>query len=318
MKAMLYKKYGGPEVLHPGNVPKPQPKANEVLVKNHYTTVTAGDYRLRKADPFIIRFMGGFNTPKQPILGHEFSGEVVEVGDAVSKFKVGDRVFGSTEFNSAAYAEYICMEEDAGIAQIPEGITDEQAAATPIGAGTALHFLQKAEVKAGEHVLVYGASGSVGSYAVQLAKHMGAQVTAVCSGRNADLMKEIGADVVIDYKTEDYTKGTQRYDVIFDAVGETTYSAGQYVMNEKGRFIACNITKDGMLYMMLAPLIGSKKVIGGVALTNAEMMDQLVPLLKDGAIKPVIDRCYDFEDLPKAHAYADTGRKRGNVTIKVA
>src|SRR5438477_6839284 len=246
MKAAVYTRYGSPDVLEIKDVEKPVPADNEVLVRVHATTVCAADWRMRKADPFMVRFMNGLWRPKRfNILGAEFAGRVEFVGKAVTRFRAGDEVFGSPGFKFGAHAECICLPEDGLLAMKPVNMTFEEAAAVLFGGFSALHFLRKAKVHAGQKVLVYGASGSVGVFAVQLAKHFGASVTGVCSTANLDLVKSLGADHVIDYTREDFSKGGQKYDIVFDTVGKS------------GTTRSLKVLKPGGAYVQIAPTSAS-------------------------------------------------------------
>jgi len=302
MKAIVATKYGGPEVLQLQEVQKPTPKANEILIKVHATTVSAGDFRMRSftvPPAFWIpaRIALGLTKPKQPIYGMELAGEVEAVGNDVTKFKVGDQVFASTLTESfGGYAEYKSFPEQGMVASKPANITYEEAAALPIGATTALRLLRKGNIQRGQKVLIYGASGSVGSYAIQLAKYFGAEVTGVCSTSSVDVVKSLGADHVIDYTKEDFSSRVERYDVIFDTVAK--FPKSQY-----SKILAPNGT-----YVTMAKL-GTK-----------ENMDNLViikELIEAGEIKAFIDRCYPLEQIAEAHRYVDTGHKKGNVVIRV-
>ena len=302
MKAIVATQYGPPEVLQLKEVEKPTPKDNEVLIKVHATTVTAADFRMRSftvpAPVWIpARLALGLTKPRQPVFGSELSGEVEAVGRSVTRFKAGDRVFASTlTENFGGYAEYKCMPEDAMMAIKPANITHEEAAALPIGATTALRLLRKGDIQRGQKVMIYGASGSVGTYAVQLAKHFGAEVTGVCSRTNMDLVKSLGADHVIDYAQEGFGSREERYDRIFDTVAKLPGSLAARFLKPDGVFtsIARLSTKESM-----------------------ESLAAIRELAEAGSIKAFIDRCYPLEQMVEAHRHIDTGHKRGNVAIRV-
>lgn len=318
MKAAVYSSYGAPDVLQLTEVARPTPKPNEVLIRIHATTVTSGDVRLRKADPFAVRLFFGLFKPKHPILGHEVAGVVEAVGSAVTRFREGDRVFGSTGMSSGTYAEYICLPEDGAIAHTPEQVPHGEAATLTVGALTARHFLNAAELKWGEHVLIHGASGSIGTAAVQLAKSMGATVTAVCSTANVDLMRRLGADHVIDYRREDFTQGSTRYDVIFSTVGQTTYAASKHLLKDGGRYVTSQGASSDYWHMLRSKLFGGHKVIGGVSSGGEEGIQELRALIATGELRAVIDRHYPLQAIVEAHRYVEQGHKKGNVVIDVA
>lgn len=318
MQAVIVTKYGSPEVLQVENVPQPRPKDNEVLIKIHASTVTTGDCVTRKGEPFIARFFTGLRKPKG-ILGSELAGEIVAVGKDVTEFKQGDKVFGSTGMTSGANAEYICLPQDGIIALKPNNVSYEEATAIPFGATTALAFLRdKGEIQCGQKVMIYGASGSVGSAAVQIAKYFGAEVVGVCSGTNVEMVKALGADKVIDYTKDDTIKYGNDYDIIFDAVGKTTYANCKALIKPDGRFISVALTPELVFQSLWTSVVGRKKVKWGIIFGNVEDLHYVQTLMQSGAIKAVVDRCYPIDAIGDAHRYVDTGRKKGNVVIKVA
>lgn len=323
MKAVVATKYGPPEVLQLQEVEKPTPKANEILVRVHATTVNAGDYRMRSftVPPLFwlpARITLGFTKPKNPIFGMELAGEVEATGKDVMRFKVGDQVFASTlEENFGAHAEYKCLPEDAAVVTKPQHVSDEEAATLSISANTALYFLKKGNIQPGQKVLIHGASGAVGTFAVQLAKYFGAEVTGVCSTTNVELVKLLGADRVIDYTQEDFTKNGECYDIIFDAAGKTTFSQCKSALKDKGVYLHTGMVLSeikGLWYSMTT----GKQVIGGIAATSTEALVFLKELMGSGRLKPVIDRCYPLEQVVEAHRYVEQGHKKGNVVITVA
>ncbi|MEM9053391.1 MAG: NAD(P)-dependent alcohol dehydrogenase [Bacteroidota bacterium] len=304
MKAVTYQKYGTPDVLSISDLPKPEPAANEIQVKIHYTTVTSGDVRLRASDfPSLVwlpaRLIFGLFKPKKQVLGHEFSGVVEEVGQDVSKFKVGDEVIGTTTMlPMGSYAEYVKVPEkwkSGVIHSKPNSLSFEESAALPIGSMTALFLLDKSGLDSKKTALIYGASGSVGTSAVQIAKIMADSVSAVCGSRNTEMVKKLGAASVMDYANDEYLKTDERYDVIFDAVGKMKKSNAKKLIRPGGKFVSVNM------------ITGEKE----------EHISQIVRWADEGKIVPVIDREYSLQDVPDAHRYVDTGRKIGNVVIKV-
>jgi len=321
MKAAVYSKYGPPDVVRIENVEKPAPKDNEVLVRIHATTVCAADWRMRKADPFIIRFINGLWRPKKVlILGMEFAGIVESVGKAVTRFGKGDQVFGSSGMKFGAHAEYACLSE--GLLAIkPVNMTLEEAAAVLFGGVSALHFLRKAKIQAGQKVLIYGASGSVGVFALQLAKHFGAHVTAVCSTANLKLVKSLGADEVVDYTREDFSRTGRVYDIVFDTVGKSGFSRSLKSLKRGGFYVL--VGGSGHLSSILGSILrgmwvsmtGAAKVITGVASATPEDQSFLKGLIEAGKLRTVIDRRYSLEEIAEAHRYVEAGHKKGHVVI---
>jgi NADPH:quinone reductase-like Zn-dependent oxidoreductase len=316
VKAIVYDRYGPPEVLRRDDVERPVPSADEVLVRVRATTVTRTDAGLRSAEYVISRFVTGLVRPKQRILGLEFAGEVAEIGSAVREFSVGDRVFG---VRTGAHAEYVCVRESGALARMPSGMTFEEAAAVCDGAELALACLRKAGPLEGRAVLVYGASGSVGTAAVQLAKHFGANVTAVCNTKNVALVRSLGADTVIDYEQEDFTKNGETYDVLFDAVGKHSFRRSRRSLKPGGTFVDTDL--GFMWHVPLLALatrwIGSKRVALGITKYTKEDVLFLKELIEGGEYRAVIDRTYPLEDVVEATRYVETGQKTGNVVLTV-
>ena len=323
MKAIVIEQYGGPDVLQLREIEQPTAKANEVLIKVHATTVSAADWRLRSATfpkGFTIpaRLALGVFRPRRQVLGSELAGEIVAIGEDVTKFQVGDRVFAHPGSALGCYVEYRTMPEDGKLARIPEGLSYEKAAALSFGGSTALNFLRhQGRIQAGESVLIIGASGSVGSAAVQLGKQFGAEVTGVCSTRNLELVRSLGADDVIDYTQEDFTKNGDTYDLIFDAVGHADFRSCRDSLNEGGRLLLVVAGLPQLLQIPWASMTSTRRVLTGDTTGRAEDLLFLKELVEAGAYEPIIDRCYAFDEVADAHAYVDTGRKRGNVVLRV-
>ncbi len=316
MRAVDCSEYGAPEVLQIVTLEIPEPAKDELLIRVHSTSVNSGDVRMRKADPWAIRLIFGFKKPRHSILGTSFSGEVVKIGENVRNYQIGDSVFGSTGMRFGTYAEYLCLQESATLSLKPESISHSEAATIPFGGTTALHFIQKSNIQSGQKVLIYGASGAVGSAAMQLAKSKGAVVTAVCSGLNGDLMKELGADHVIDYTKEDFFTLTERYDVIYEAVNKLSFSKSILALKKNGVLILGAAGFPQMLRAGFARMTGCNILTGVIKESAAEMI-VLKDLVDSGQFKPVVDCIFPLEEIAEAHRYVDLGHKRGNVAIRV-
>ncbi|RWZ54475.1 NAD(P)-dependent alcohol dehydrogenase [Halobacillus fulvus] len=302
MKAVVCTRYGPPEVLQIEEVAKPVPKADQILVKVYATAVNSGDLRVRSLDVpafgrFPMQLILGFQKPRKPVLGIAFAGEVAEIGSHVKQFKVGDRVYAMAGMRMGGYAEYACVPENGCVHFIPEKASFEEAASLPFGATTALHFLRKVNIERANSILIYGASGAVGTAAVQIARYYGAEVTAICSSKNADLVKELGADHWIDYTDPDFVQKCEMYDAVFDAVGKWKKKEADALLYQGGRYTS---------------------VAGyGVARELKQDLVLLNSIYESGDFKAVIDKVYPMEDIVEAHRYVDSGRKRGNVVVRV-
>jgi len=321
MKAIVSTRYGSPDVLQLQQVAQPTPKDNEVLIRVRAASVTPSDCAMRKGDPFIVKLIYGLNKPRLTIGGVEFAGDIAAVGKDVTTFKAGDAVMGMSPDHFGAYAEYLCLPEAKAMIAKPVGISYEDAAAIVDGATTALTFLRDvAKVQRGQTVLINGASGAVGAAAVQLARHFGAVVTGVCSTRNLEMVKKLGADHVIDYTQDDFTQGGQTYDVIFDAVGKRSFRECKRALTKNGVYMTTVPTLAIVFAVLRTMVAGGRKAKFATAglMQNKANLSFLAGLSEADALKAVIDRCYPLEATAEAHRYVDTGRKRGNVVIQVA
>lgn len=317
MRAAVYRRYGPPEVVQIEDVPMPVPKDDEILVRVRATTVSAADWRFRRPSPFLIRLMNGVWRPKKvKVLGAELSGTVESVGKNVTRYAAGDQVFGTPGLNWGAHAEYICIPESGLLAEWPRNLPLEDAAAVLFGGLTALCFL-RGRVLAGSNVLVYGASSSVGTSAVQLAKHFGARVTAVCSGANVELVKSLGADEAVDYTREDFSRAGRVYDMVFDAVGKSGVRRGMKTLKRGGYSVQATLAPAWNLGAVWMSLTGSAKPVSGVIKPTRDDVLYLKELIEAGKFRPVIDRRYSLEEIAEAHRYAEAGHKKGNVIVMV-
>ncbi len=320
MKAVIYKKYGPPEVAILSEVDKPIAKDDEVLIKVYATTVSRTDSGFRSAEYFVSRFWSGLLRPKYPVLGCEFAGVIEKIGKDVKSFNVGDRVFGYDDKYFGGHAEYLAIAESSAIALIPGSLSFAEAAPISEGAHYALNNIRAAKVSDGQNVLVYGATGAIGSSAVQLLKHFGAIVTAVCNTKNVGLLKSLGADIVIDYQTQDFTKLETKFQFIFDAVGKSSFGRCKQLLTEKGIYISTELGKNGenIFYALFTPLFGGKRVLFPIPETTKSDIEFLRQLVDEGRYKPVIDRTYNLDEIVDAYKYVESGQKTGNVIIHVA
>lgn len=320
MKAIIHTRYGPPEVAQLMEVDKPAPKDNEILILIHASTVNRTDSGFRSAEYVVSRLFSGLLKPKQKTLGNEFAGVIEAIGKGVTLFKPGDNVFGYNDKTFGAHAEYMTLDEQAAVTTMPVHLTYEEAAPITEGGHYALCDIRAAKVHAGQQVLVYGATGAIGSAAVQLLKHIGATVTAVCSTKYVDLVKSLGADLVIDYTMQDYTTTGHRYDFVFDAVGKTSFGKCKQVLKPKGIYISTELGKNGenIFYALATPLFGKKKVLFPIPSINKEDVIFLKSLVEAGQFKPLLDRTYRLDQIVEAYRYVESGQKIGNVVIKVA
>lgn len=328
MKAIVFEKYGSPDVLVLKEVEKPMPKDDEILVKIHATTVNYGDLTARNFKNIPAREFNmpsflwlparigfGFNKPKNPVLGSEFAGEIEAVGQDVRQFKVGDPVFGYLGQRMGAYAEYLCMPAAGTVALKPVNMSYEEATAVPYGAIMALNLLKKANIQSGQKVLINGASGAIGSAAVQLAKYYGAEVTGVCGTPRLAYVKALGADKVVDYTQADFTQQNETYDLIFDVLGKSSFSRCKKVLTANGRYLLASFKTKQLFEMLKTSFVGSQKVICALSSEKAEDLTFIKGLVEAGQFKSILDRCYPLDQVAEAHRYVESGLKQGNVVI---
>ena len=320
MRAIVNSKYGPPEVAKLLEVPKPIPKDNEVLVKVYSSTVNRTDSGLRSAEYFISRFFTGLFRPKYQILGCEFAGIIEEIGQDITTFKIGDKIFGFNDKTFGGHGEYLTITETAAITTIPDGYSFGEAAAFTEGAHYALVDIRAAKVERGQNVLVYGATGAIGSAAVQLLKHFGAIVTAVCNTKNISLVKSLGADTVVDYQTQDFTKTEVKFEFIFDAVGKSSFGQCKPLLTAKGIYISTELGKNGenLLFALITPFWGGKRLLFPIPSITKQDVIFLKELVEKGEFKPVIDRKYNLDQIVEAYKYVESGQKTGNVILKIA
>jgi NADPH:quinone reductase-like Zn-dependent oxidoreductase len=323
MKAMVCTKYGSPDVLQLREVEKPVPTSNEVLIKVHAATVTTASVIGRTGKPYFVRLFFGFSKPRNPILGQELAGEIEAIGSDVKSFEIGDKVFGMTGTALGAHAQYKCMNENSALTSMPRNAAFDDAAAIVEGGLTALNFLKhKAGIQEGPHVVIYGASGSVGTASIQVAKAFGTTVTAICSGANFDLVKSLGADFAIDYRQENFTENGSTYDIIFDTVGKLSFSRCKNSLTPTGIYLDAGDIGT-IIPMMWTSLFGGRKAILTTTYTrsaeaNLADLETLKRLFERGSIRAVIDRQYPLDDLANAYRYVDTGRKKGSLVINIS
>jgi len=324
MKAIVHTKYGSPDELQLKEVRKPVPKDNEVLIKIHATSVTTTDCNARnftfvpKSFMFFARIMFGFRKPRINILGIDLAGEIEAVGKNVNLFKVGDQVFGTSEAKFGNHSEYSCISEDGALVKKPTDMSWEEAAAIPVSGNTALYYIRDlGEIRSGQKILIHGASGAIGTYAVQIAKNYSAEVTGVCSAKNIEMVRSLGADKIIDYTKEDFTKSGEHYDLIFGVVGKTTFSQCKGILKQKGIYLENKLEIKDILKIMWTSILGRKKIKGGVAKVSVENLNFLKELFESGKLKPVIGRSFPLEKTAEAFQYVELGHKKGNVIITV-
>lgn len=331
MRASVYTEYGGPEVLHIAEVPRPQPGPKEILVRVHAHSVNYGDLTARNFPnipardfnmPALLRVVAGLSfgkgAPRNPVLGSEFAGTVEAVGTGASRFSPGDRVFGYRGQAMGASAEYLTMAEDAALARAPANMSLEEAATIPYGALMALNLLRKVHIEAGDRVMVVGASGGIGSAAVQLARHAGAHVTGVAGGPRLDFVRRLGAERVVDYRTVDITESAQRYDLVFDILGRSSFRAVKRILTPRGRYLRASFKTRQLGQAIWSGLFGKKKLIVGLAVEQPGDLDIIRDLVETGAYTTVVDRCFPLEEAAEAHRYMESGARTGAVVVSVA
>jgi NADPH:quinone reductase-like Zn-dependent oxidoreductase len=319
MKAAVYREYGPPAVIKLMEVPKPIPKSEEVLIRVYAATVNRTDAGFRSAEYFISRFWSGLLRPNYPILGCEFAGIIEEVGEKVTLFKAGDKVFGYNDKSFGGHGEYVTMNQNEAMATLPENLSFEEAAPLTEGAHYAMNCIKAAKVESGQHVMVYGATGAIGTAAVQLLKNLGAIVTAVGNTKNVTLIESLGADTVIDYQTQDFTQTNHLFHFIFDAVGKSSFGQCKPLLTENGIYISTELGKNGenIFYALTTPFRGKKKVLFPIPTISKEDVIFLKELVEKGRYKPVIDRQYTLDRIVEAYRYVETGQKTGNVVLKM-
>jgi NADPH:quinone reductase-like Zn-dependent oxidoreductase len=319
MKAAIHTKYGPPEVVKTMEVPKPTPKSNEVLVQVYTSTVNRTDLGFRSAEYFISRFWSGLFRPKYQTLGCEFAGIIEEVGSEVTLFKKGDKVFGFDDETFGGHAEYLIVSENKAIETIPDNLTFDQAAPLSEGAHYALCNIKASKIESGQKAMVYGATGAIGSAAVQILKYLGVEVTAVCNTKNVELIKSLGADSVIDYQTQDFTQTNEKFHFIFDAVGKSSFGECKPLLNDKGIYVSTELGKnaENVFLALLTPLFKGKKVIFPIPTIDKQVLIFIKKLVAEGKYKPIIDREYCLDQIVDAYKYVETGQKTGNVILKI-
>lgn len=319
MKAAIHTQYGPPEVVEVKDVQKPIPKENEVLVKVYASTVNRTDAGFRSAEYFVSRFWSGLFRPKQQTLGCEFSGVIAAIGSEVQSFKIGDKVFGYNDIHFGGHAEYMTIAENDAITTLPHNLDFYEAAAITEGAHYALNYIKAFNIQPEQEILVYGATGAIGSAAVQLLKHFQARVTAVCNTKNIELVSSLGADVVIDYQTQDFTDTSTKFPFIFDAVGKSSFGQCKPLLTDKGVYVSTELGKnaENIFYALTTPILGGKRVLFPIPTISKDDVNFLKSLVEQGKFKPVIDREYSLDEIVEAYKYVETGQKTGNVIIRI-